>query len=122
MGFFLPHRSRRVFARAKRGRVVENEYEKANRRPDTATLKARTKRNAEMPKGWSQNRSSTFFKRPTSYLKLDPDPDPDPGLDPDPDPADPETQKSHTRFARATVAGLPGSNRPATLFIEKLEG
>ena len=27
-----------AFARAKRGRVVENEYEKANRRPDTATL------------------------------------------------------------------------------------
>ena len=44
-------------------------------------------------------------------------PDPDPGLDPDPDPADPETQKSHTRFARATVAGLPGSNRPATLYL-----
>ena len=40
-----------IFARAKRGRVVENEYEKANRRPDTASLEARRKRNAEMPKG-----------------------------------------------------------------------
>ena len=49
------------------------------------------------------------------FLKLDPDPDS--GLDPGPDPADPETQKSHTRFARATVAGLPGSNRLAILFI-----
>ena len=53
--------------------------------------------------------------RRISYSKVDPDPVPDPGLDPDPDPADPETQKSHTRFARATVAGLPGSNIPATL-------
>ena len=58
-----------VFARAKRGRVVENEYEKANCRHDTATLEARRKRNAEMPKGWCQNRSSVFFKRPTSSLK-----------------------------------------------------
>ena len=62
-----------IFARAKRGRVVENEYEKANRRPDrptdTASLEARRKRNAKMPKGRFQNRSSTFFKRPTSYLK-----------------------------------------------------
>ena len=60
-----------IFARAKRGRVVENEYEKANRRPgpDTATLEARRKRNAEMPNGRFQNRSSTFFRRPTSFLK-----------------------------------------------------
>ena len=38
-------------------------------RPDTATLEARRKRNAKMPKDRFQNRSSTFFKRPTSYLK-----------------------------------------------------
>ena len=58
--------------------------------------------------------------RRISFLKLDPDPDPNPGLDPDPDLADPETHKSRTRFARATVAGLLGSNRPATLFIKKV--
>ena len=58
-----------MFARAKRGRVVENEYEKANRRPDTASLEARRKRNAKMPKGRFQNRSCTFFERPISFLK-----------------------------------------------------
>ena len=64
--------SEMVVARAKRGRVVENEYEKANcrpTRPDTASLEARRKRNAKMPKGRFQNRSCTFFKRPISYLK-----------------------------------------------------
>ena len=55
---------RRIFARAKRGRVVENEYEKANRRPDptdrhdTATLEWASKIDAKMAK-----------LRPTSYLK-----------------------------------------------------
>ena len=54
-----------VIARAKRGRVVENEYEKANRRPDpadTASQKARAQLDAKMPKGCFQNRSSPFFR------------------------------------------------------------
>jgi len=52
-----------MIARAKRGRVVQNECEKANRRPtDTATLKASAQLDAKMPKSRSQNESPPVFQ------------------------------------------------------------
>ena len=51
-----------LIARAKRERVVQNEYEKANRRPDPATKKASARLDAEMPKSHFQNGSSLFFQ------------------------------------------------------------